>query len=579
MDIQKTESSESDLYRYKLFIKDRDYSDWEIINEESSQRLKPDIQPVHNKWFNKDIILYDQPNNSYILNYSQVRSGISIAGILVLDGNRTFGRTKNKLLYKCIPDDKHLPVFIVPYDPPIHFSKVFKNKYVLFQFDKWENQHPEGKLTATIGEVDNLESFYEYQLYCKSLHISLTQFTNKTRELLQKETHENYILQILNNPQFNIQDRRNKTNAFTIDPQNSTDFDDAFSITTDKENNQMHITIYIANVFVWLETLNLWESFTNRVSTIYLPDRKRPMLPTILSDNLCSLQENKDRFAFALDLVFNDKNKLIQNSFHMVLINVSHNFRYESPELDTYQPYQSLYDFTRTQSKSISDSHDVVAYWMVKMNSICGNEMAQQFIGIFRQATFTRTINEPPFDSHLSTDTKRIITMWNNVSGQYVLYGIDLKHDIMKLSNYTHVTSPIRRLVDLLNQLWILSTFRLITEFSEQAQSFLHKWLHKIEYVNTSMRSIRKIQTDCEVLHRCISNHCILENLHIGTLFDKLQKNDGGFIYMVYLEELKLLTRLKTYIEYENYSCHSFQLFLFLDENNLKKKIRVQIKN
>ena len=30
--------------------------------------------------------------------------------------------------------------------------------------------------------------------------------------------------------------------------------------------------------------LNIWESFSRRVSTIYLPDRKRPMLPTILSD-------------------------------------------------------------------------------------------------------------------------------------------------------------------------------------------------------------------------------------------------------------------------------------------------------
>ena len=35
----------------------------------------------------------------------------------------------------------------------------------------------------------------------------------------------------------------------------------------------------------------LWRSFTKRVSTIYLPDKKRPMLPTILSDCLCSLQE------------------------------------------------------------------------------------------------------------------------------------------------------------------------------------------------------------------------------------------------------------------------------------------------
>jgi len=46
---------------------------------------------------------------------------------------------------------------------------------------------------------------------------------------------------------------------------------------------------------------------------------------------------------------------------------------------------------------------------------------------------------------------------------------------------------------------------------------------------------------------------------------------------MIYLETLNLLTRLKTYTEYENYSTQPLQLFLFMDEHSLKKKIRVQI--
>ena len=53
-------------------------------------------------------------------------------------------------------------------------------------------------------------------------------------------------------------------------------------------------------------TLKLWNSFTKRVSTIYLPDRKRPMLPTILSDTLCSLQENENRFALTMEIVINN---------------------------------------------------------------------------------------------------------------------------------------------------------------------------------------------------------------------------------------------------------------------------------
>jgi exoribonuclease R len=213
------------------------------------------------------------------------------------------------------------------------------------------------------------------------------------------------------------------------------------------------------------------------------------------------------------------------------------------------------------------------------MNAICGEEMAEQKIGIFRQATLTKCElqDDTSITDNLSIATKRVITMWNNVSGQYVLYNENIHHDIMKLSNYTHVTSPIRRLVDLLNQMLLCKSKNLINTFSQDAQEFIEKWLEQLPYINTSMRSIRKIQTDCELLHRCISNPNLLDIQHIGTLFDKIQKNDGGFVYKVYLEGLNLLTRLKSYTDYENYTSHNFQLFLFMDEHSLKKKIRVQL--
>lgn len=584
--------------KIKILIHDRNYSTWSFIDEDTYQEpsTQPIVSPLEHKLFSKDVILYDPDTESFSVEYSHVRSGTSLAGVLVLAGNRTFGtstvkkKANAKYLYKCIPDDKHLPSFLVPYEQPIHFSKVFKNKFVIFQFDHWNDQHPHGKLLATIGEVDHLDAFYEYQLYCKSIHISLTQFSNKAREQLQKQSQTEYIHQILQNPHFHIEDRRTTVEPFSIDPNNSADFDDAFSIYQNPQTNNIHVTVYIANVFVWLETLHLWKSFTDRVSTIYLPDRKRPMLPTILSDNLCSLQANQDRFAFAMDLVYSPlpasplPASLIDVSFKMVLIRVAHNFNYENPALIKYPPYISLYDITQKLQKNTTDSHDVVSYWMVQMNAFCGRRMAESNIGIFRQATFTRPVQIDDIEqSSLSTASKRMITMWNNVSGQYVLRispenndEDNIHHDVMKLSNYTHVTSPIRRLVDLINQIWMFSTFRMIDNISQEAEEFLEKWLGQLEYVNTAMRSIRKIQSDCEILGKCVNNPRILESNHTGVLFDKVNKNDGGFVYMVYLEGLNLLTRLKTYADYSNYTTQTFRLFLFVDEHSLKKKIRIQ---
>jgi exoribonuclease R len=483
--------------KYKVIIHDRSYNSWSYINEETNQEETVSIIPT--KLFSKDIILHDPKQNTISTVYSNVRSTPQIAGVLLLEGNRTFGRIKNKLLYKCIPDDKHLPFFLVPCDPKIGFSKVLKNKYILFKFDHWENQHPQGILINTIGTTDNLESFYEYQLFCKSLHVSLSQFTNTAREQLQKQSQEEYIDQILHNPNFNIEDRRQTSNPFTIDPLGSLDFDDAFDIHV--RTDRFRLTIYIANVYVWLETLKLWKSFANRVSTIYLPDKKRPMLPTVLSDSLCSLQENQSRFAIALDMDITPDGQIISTSFKNVIINVKKNYRYEESQLLDHRPYQYLFDISQKLDKSITDSHDVVSYWMIRMNRICGEQLAQTKDGIFRKITISPNKSLEIIPEDLTPETHRMINSWNSVSGQYVRYEEQVYHDFLKCDHYAQSTSPIRRLVDLLNLMVLSQKYQLIQNLSKDASDFLESWLSNLDYLNISMRSIRKIQTNCELLH------------------------------------------------------------------------------
>jgi len=606
------------MTKYKIMIHDRNYSEFSFVNDDTNEDINDAsqlqiINPIKMKLFTKDV--FEIQNNTkdafeiqnINITYSHVRTGILIAGILMLENNKTFGRTPNKkrLLYKCIPDDTHLPAFLIPYEIQHSFNKAQKNKYVVFKYDNWENQHPYGILFETLGDVGNLDVFYEYQLYCKSLHISITEFTNKTREQLQKKSQTEYIDQILENPAYHIEDRRHIRNIFTIDPIGSTDFDDAFSIeeikderweqgqgqgqeTQYKDKKRYKISIYIANVYFWLETLGLWKSFSSRVSTIYLPDRRRPMLPTVLSDNLCSLQEGNDRFALAMDIVIcidkneNDSITIESINYKNVIINVYKNFRYEEPEL-LYKTddYKTLLDITTKFDKSVVDSHDVVSYWMVKMNVECGNYMASKKIGIFRLANYIHSVDAGITNEieHLNDNTQRIIKHWSNTTGQYIVYDGRqvLEHELMRTKNYIHITSPIRRLVDLLNQIWISQTLGIIENISDEAREFFDDWLRKMDYLNASMRSIRKIQTDCSILHECFTNIEITKTIHTGTVFDKIKKNDGSIVYMVYLEKLKLLSRMKTYDEYDNYTNHSFKIFLFEDDYRVKKKIRIQI--
>lgn len=578
-------------------MRDRTYLDWTFAHNETNTDISLNdypilktIDPAEQKIFSRDVFEITEPNGLPQVRkiHSYVRNCQAIAGILVLENNKTFGRTENKkrLLYKCIPDDTYLPVFLVPYDVKLGFSKVQKNKYVVFKFDNWTDKHPHGIITETIGDVDILEHFYEYQLYSKSLHISITEFTNKARNALNKKTHDEFVQQILHNPNFVIEDRRNKY-IFTIDPYGSLDYDDGFGIEEVGEN--FRISVYIANVFLWLEILGLWNSFSQRVATIYLPDRRRPMLPTVLSDALCSLQENQPRFALVMDVMVDKFGNLVSDTpikYANALICVNKNYIYEDPKMLTNDfAYRKLFDLSYMMDNSVKNSHDIVSHWMIQMNTFTGSYMANHKIGIFRSAVYINS-NLRVDAVGLKEDTVRVIRSWNNTIGQYFPFmeDVSIEHELLKSKSfkteakvYIHITSPIRRLVDLLNQITLLRHNGLVKNISLEATKFLSEWIHNMEYVNTSMRSIRKIQTECELLNRVFNQPELMEVEHEGVVFDRIVKNDGSINYMIYLEKLKLLSRINTHNDIPNYTTCKCKMYLFEDEDKIKKKIRVQL--
>lgn len=556
---------------YRIEIEDREYNMWVIHDHDNSNKvLEITIPNIHKyKFFTNDVFDLSETGEPIHI-YSNIRSGVKIAG--VLDLSRTYGRMKKngKLLYKCIPNDKHLPFFLLPYEIKLGFMKNSQYRFVVFQFSSWtaEQTHPIGTLVENLGTTDNLEAFYEYQLYCKSLHISISAFTDQTKKCFSNKTVEDYMKEI------RATDHTDKY-VFSIDPEGCTDIDDAICIEKDEPNNIVIVRIYIANVCVWLDALGLWKSFSKRVSTIYLPDRKRPMLPSILSDDLCSLLAGQPRYAFTLSLFYDATTKQqLKSEIETTLVKIRKNYVYDSHELLHQEPaYNHLFDFTYSLS-SIKDSHDLVAYWMIEMNRVCGQKLFQSKQGVFRsiKCIVGENINVP------HSETRRVIELWGQTSGQYVVYSEDIqeyRHDLLNIDGYAQITSPIRRLVDLLNQIY-LTPFEKV---SSDAREFLVNWTSPIQmdYLNRSMRSIRKIQTDCELLHRCVKDPEILTNIYDGTVFDKLVKNSGMKTYMVYLPDLKMLGRIHCVEDLENYTNYKFRVFLFEDSDRLRKKIRLQM--
>ena len=123
---------------YKLRIIERQKNDFGLVNAYTlaDAPIPHKFNTIEYKMFNQDIFTYENGNVNIL--HSSARCMKVIPAVLALENSQTYGRIKDKFLYKCIPDDKRLPIFLVPYKLKLGFSKSIKNKYVVFQFRSWE---------------------------------------------------------------------------------------------------------------------------------------------------------------------------------------------------------------------------------------------------------------------------------------------------------------------------------------------------------------------------------------------------------------------------------------------------------
>jgi hypothetical protein len=113
---------------------------------------------------------------------------------------------------------------------------------------------------------------------------------------------------------------------------------------------------------------------------------------------------------------------------------------------------------------------------------------------------------------------------------------------------------------------------------SPQALAFHNSWKKNIDVINSQTRDIKKVQTDCNLLHLCSTSPDLLEKTHEGYAFSKKARAQEQHLdeYSVYLPELKLTTRVFTNAPIELYEKGNYKLYLFDNEEKFKKKIRLQ---
>jgi hypothetical protein len=278
-----------------------------------------------------------------------------------------------------------------------------------------------------------------------------------------------------------------------------------------------------------------------------------------------------------MDIYITASGEITKVKYVNCVINVRKNYIYNEEVLDKCEIYSSLLLISRSLNAkmkyvdNISDSHDVVAFYMILMNHNVGTYLAGNKIGIFRN------VNLKPDNTSCNVAPEILrdyLKIYRNVESNYGLYSNKNRHDLIGVGveHYSQVTSPIRRMVDLVN-IMLLQDYNNSIKLSCQAKEFINRWTSSIEYLNESMRSIRRVQNDCNMLDYCVCNNNKNQE-YTGFVVSHSSKYDN---YMVYIPEIKLTSYIKSESILGIFEQHRFTMHIFNDEFSLKQKVRLQL--
>lgn len=187
-----------------------------------------------------------------------------------------------------------------------------------------EGQNPSGTVKEVLGPKGDHE--VEMQSILREKHIEVD-FPKPVME----EARELEGWDIADEDVSERRDFRDVT-TMTIDPESAKDYDDALSF-KQLENGNYEIGIHIADVshFVRPDTAIDQEARKRAFST-YLVDRTIPMLPPILSNDLCSLNPDVDRLAFSAVFEMTPEGNVQNQWFGKSVIHSDKRFSYQEAQ-------------------------------------------------------------------------------------------------------------------------------------------------------------------------------------------------------------------------------------------------------
>lgn len=249
------------------------------------------------------------------------RNKINFVGTLELKNGNLFLNVDDKRVYTPI---------ILPFTVGEEATAVVgKKAYV--EMTKWNDPRaiPEGKILKIIGEKGENNAEIESIVLDKGLAIDFpTAVVAEANKIGANGTIPDH--EIARREDFR------KILTMTIDPADAKDFDDAISVEI-LSDKKWRVGVHIADVSHYvLPHTALDKEASERGCSVYLVDRTIPMLPNILSDNLCSLNPNEDKLTFSAIFIIDEAKPnhfvIANRSFKKTVIRSAKRFSYEEAQ-------------------------------------------------------------------------------------------------------------------------------------------------------------------------------------------------------------------------------------------------------
>ena len=196
---------------------------------------------------------------------------------------------------------------------------------VVVKMVEWRagEKNPEGEITRVLGAPGEHETEIHSILAEYGLPYNFPEEVEKEADEIDQQIHESEVAK--------RRDMR-KICTFTIDPKDAKDFDDALSIQK-LDNGNWEIGVHIADVSHYVVPGTLLDDEAYECATsVYLVDRVVPMLPEVLSNQVCSLRPNEDKYTFSAVFELNDEAEVQNEWFGRTVIHSDRRFTYEEAQ-------------------------------------------------------------------------------------------------------------------------------------------------------------------------------------------------------------------------------------------------------